>query len=436
MSLPRIAVVLSLLLVAALAWVGFRPARRDLRVQVTEGKVRLQSPAGTVEVPAGAAMRSGRSGFMAEAMAEEGRPGSNPWPEGKAAGAGSKPEPVAPEAQQEEPEWKLRFQEKLRKNVHFSLQGVPFKDAKAYFEKELLHGPILVDRLAMKQEPQLDEMEVRLETPQDGMSLQSALNFLARSVHLDWTLRDEAVLFTTEEGMAEPNVARDYDVRDLLRAITDYDMDGKAVEGNEDEKITGESLVELIKEQTAREVWERQGGNIQPKNGMIFAVAPPATHRQIQEILRHLRDSRVVQVKLQARALAVDLDAWKAIAAEDEAAITLSAAQLKALDQALSSGTASLLEQCQTSAYSNQKIFVGTGLQGLKMNIRPVLSQDGKNLHLEGRYRIGNVDFPSNIQIPDGSTAVFTASATEAGAKDKRILVLLVRADVTGRKTP
>ncbi len=222
-----------------------------------------------------------------------------------------------------DPQWKQVLREKLARSVHFKLPDSTFKDAKEYFEKELLHGPIIVDRLAAEKDPQLDEKPVTLESPQDGMSLQSALNFLARNVGLAWTLRDESVVFTTEEGMTEPNVPRDYDVHDLLITTQDFigptiGMGGgggggagpgisfdKQADPNEDEKITGESLVELIKEQTNKDVWDKQGANIQPKNGKIFVNAPPATHRQILEILRRLRDNRTLQVMIQARFIQV-----------------------------------------------------------------------------------------------------------------------------------
>ncbi|GEM_PF-4341894 len=71
MTLRRTALALSLLAVSVLAWTVSRPAPRTLKVQVSEGKVRLTSDAGAVEVSAGSAMRTGRFGFVTEAYAEE-----------------------------------------------------------------------------------------------------------------------------------------------------------------------------------------------------------------------------------------------------------------------------------------------------------------------------------------------------------------------------
>ncbi len=219
-----------------------------------------------------------------------------------------------------DPPWKQQLRGKLASTVHFKLPDLTFKDAKEYFEKELLKSPIVVDNLAKEKDPGLDEKPISMESPEQGMSLQSALTHLAHAVSLEWTLKEEAVLFTTAEGLAEPNVLKDYDVHDLLVAIQDFigptiGMGGggaggpgivfdKTADAAEDEKITGESLMELIKEQIdnkAKDLWTNQGASVQFRNGKLFVNGPPSVHKQVQSLLSKLRDNRTLQVMIQAR---------------------------------------------------------------------------------------------------------------------------------------
>ncbi len=413
-----------------------------------------------------------------------------------------------PEAADTEPAWKQTLLKKLSHIVHFKLPDSTFKDAKEYFEKELLHSPIVVDRLASEKESQLELKPISMESPEQGMSLQSALTLLARAVNLQWTLRDEMVVFTTEEGLGEPNELRVYDVHDLLVTIQDFigptiGMEGgaggpgivldKTQDAAEDEKLTGESLIEFIKETVnnpARDLWEKQGGSIQFRNGRLFVNASPTDHRQIERLLSSLRDSRRIQITIQARAFSMDLETWKSI--QGKAAMPpsfLDDAQAKALEEAAASGSASILEQCQSTCFNTQRTSMGslrnrayvrdqaavvqnasTGMdpeigyfmEGLLVDVRPVLQADMQKFLLElrstlvgsvgplrsqelapasedkekgkaGRSLVELPDLQHNyvrtsVVVPDGRMAVFTGSSILAGPKDKRILVLVVQA--------
>ncbi len=158
----------------------------------------------------------------------------------------------------EEPAWRQALQARLQQNLHLRFEGATFQEVRSFLA-ESAHLVLLVDRPALDAKPGLDEMPITLSTPEEGMSLRSVLNWVTRQVGLTWTLRDEAVLITTEEGAAEPPVSIHYDVQDLKMRIRDFpgptlklgsagsgiQLDPPAEEGAEG--LSEEDLVDLLK---------------------------------------------------------------------------------------------------------------------------------------------------------------------------------------------
>ncbi len=224
----------------------------------------------------------------------------------------------------QDPLWKQDLQASLRRQIHYKFEDIPFKDAKNYLE---VQGRVVinVDKLALEANAALNDTLIQLSSPDLGMSLESALNHLTMAVGLAWTLRDETILITTHDGLKEPAKLLQYDVRDLIGEVQDYvgptisiggaggtanpgiSFDNTA-ESDEEKKVTGETLVDFIKEYVDKPVWEATEGtnSIQFKNGRLFATAPPDTHKKIGEVLEGFRKQRTLQVLIQARFLTVN----------------------------------------------------------------------------------------------------------------------------------
>lgn len=175
----------------------------------------------------------------------------------------------------EEPAWKSALRKELKQKVHFKFAGVPFKDAREYFETQ---GRVVinVDKLAYDATPGLDEVPVTLASPEEGMTLESALNFLTRAVSLEWTLRDELITVTTEEGLKQPAVLLQHDVRSLLRAGS-----------------SPEDLVRLVKEAAGPAAWEDPSCSVEYRIGRLYVDAPSDAHEAIVERLNALYRARV-----------------------------------------------------------------------------------------------------------------------------------------------
>jgi general secretion pathway protein D len=222
----------------------------------------------------------------------------------------------------QDPVWKQVLQERLRQQVHYQFEDVSFKDAKGYLE---VQGRVVinVDKLAQESNTTLNDTLIQLASPDEGMSLESALNYLTKAVGLAWTLRDETIMITTEDGLKEKAGLLQYDVRDLIGEVQDYvgptisiggaggtsnpgiSFDNTA-ETDEEKKVTGETLVDFIKEYVDKPVWEAPENSIQFKNGRLFVTAPPDTQKRIREVLKGFREQRTLQVLIQARFLTVN----------------------------------------------------------------------------------------------------------------------------------
>jgi hypothetical protein len=157
----------------------------------------------------------------------------------------------------QDPAWKQVLQDRLQHPVHYRFDGIPFKDAREYLE---VQGRVVINMAKPAQDAVagLDETPIQLASPEEGMSLESALNALARQVGLVWTMRDETLLFTTAEDLKETPVLVDYDLRDVVFKLKDFpgpkislNEGGKGITLEEEEReeqgdLTSEELVEFI----------------------------------------------------------------------------------------------------------------------------------------------------------------------------------------------
>lgn len=230
---------------------------------------------------------------------------------------------------EQEPVWMQNYRGRLRRPIHFRFDETAFSTAKEFLEDQ---GQVVIniDKAAQDANPQLNDTSINLRAPEDGMTLENALNRLTAFVGLKWTLREETILITTEEGIKEKPSPQQYDVRDLIGEVQDYvapqisigGAGGTAnpgiafdntAEGDEEKKITGETLTEFIKEYVDKTAWENPENSINFKNGRLYVTASPETHKQVQEVLKGFREQRTLQVLIQARFITINEVSFEAI---------------------------------------------------------------------------------------------------------------------------
>lgn len=402
---------------------------------------------------------------------------------------------------------------KLQKPVTSNFVGVPVSRILAFLQNATGVSFVL--------DPAIDDpsLEVKLE----NQSAKEALELVLELGGMDCEVRKGVVWVSRPERIAyRHRMAKRYDIREFLLAPLDYEGPeisagggrsspgvsfDRVSEPDEDRAFNPEMLKEHIKALVNPESWSWEGFGIVAQGGFLEVTNTPQAHQRIQAYLEELRRTSGRMVALEGRYLSVDAGVWKSILGKeaDKPSYFLDEAQSKALEEAVASGNASIVEQGRTTCYNAQRVNIATVRQrsyvmdyttvvqvstvgmdpdigymqdGMVLDLRPVILNEGKALHLEvratlaggsaatlrefsvpapkatanagkegkdgfpagegasvggGTLELPDMDFQtfrSTVRIPNGKTAIFASTSRMAGTKDKRILVLALKASV------
>ena len=142
-----------------------------------------------------------------------------------------------------------------------------------------------------------------------------------------WTIRDDAVIFTTKEKARDKPIIKNHDVQDLVFGLTDFlgpridrirllddleDEDGGGPFGAVSDRIKmieEDDLSTLIQENVAVGTWEDEGIFIDVGAGYILVVHTPEVQEQVHSFLEDLRSSAGSLVTIESKFITVS-DNW------------------------------------------------------------------------------------------------------------------------------
>ena len=153
------------------------------------------------------------------------------------------------------------------------------------------------------------------------------------TVRLGYTVDEGVITISTEEDLASNVVTRVYDIRDLILRVPDFDnapdfqLQGSTTGGGggggnlfggnlgQDEQ-TGqqtrdelvEAIISLIQDIVASDSWKDNGGSIgsiRELSGQLIVTQTPENQRALVRLLEQLRETRAIQVTVEARFLVV-----------------------------------------------------------------------------------------------------------------------------------
>ena len=142
-----------------------------------------------------------------------------------------------------------------------------------------------------------------------------------------WTIRNDAVIFTTREKARDKPIIVNHDVQDLVFGLTDFlgpridrirlldeleDDDGGGPFGTVSERvkmIEEDDLSTLIQENVAVGTWEDEGIFIDVGTGYILVVHTPEVQAQVRAFLEDLRRSSGSLVTIESKFITV-ADNW------------------------------------------------------------------------------------------------------------------------------
>jgi hypothetical protein len=134
---------------------------------------------------------------------------------------------------------------------------------------------------------------------------------------LGYTIDDGVVTVSTVEDLERDTETRVYDVRDLIVPIPDYPfeefdaigVDDKPAAAKDDKGRTREQLTEevmkLIRETIEPKAWDKTC-RMHELQGQLIVTAPKRVHEPVALLLGQLRDTRAVQVSVEAKFVTVD----------------------------------------------------------------------------------------------------------------------------------
>ena len=195
--------------------------------------------------------------------------------------------------------------------------GAPLEEVAAYLQN--VSGLNFIISPKVKDELDEDETSVELNLPE--RTILSLLNIITEvRENLRWKIEDGVVKFVTNEEMVGGQILRMYEVRDLIRPVTDFpgsdfniSPSGGLPEIDEDLEerealvITEDSLDTLVRDNVSPESWDADPANsLRISNGTMVVNQTPEVHDQIRKLLEDLREATGIMVDIQARFLNVE----------------------------------------------------------------------------------------------------------------------------------
>ncbi len=196
-------------------------------------------------------------------------------------------------------------------------EGAPLEEVAAYLQN--VSGVNFVISAKVRDELDDEEKSILLNLPE--RSILSLLNIITEvRPNLRWKIEHGVVKFVTAEELTGDQILKMYEVRDLIRPITDFpgreiniNPSGGVPEVQEDLEarealvITEDALDTLIRDNIAPESWDADPANsLRISNGTMVVNQTPEVQAQIQRLLDDLREATGIMVDIQARFLKVE----------------------------------------------------------------------------------------------------------------------------------
>ena len=152
----------------------------------------------------------------------------------------------------------------------------------------------------------------------EAMKLRYVIEFIMKLTGLNYALRDEALYITNAAGLRGDVFMKLYDIRDLTHAMASFpgpDLDIPEPGG------VGSRLLPPIEAETAPEInefieiiqrvvspatWENEGVAIEDYNGSMVITQTTDVHKQVEELLRTLRNQKGTQIHVKVKFLTVE----------------------------------------------------------------------------------------------------------------------------------
>ena len=208
--------------------------------------------------------------------------------------------------------WRAEIENQLDQEVTLDFQDSELVDVVAFLQQTTKVNIILDPKVVAAGTP---PVPLRVE----AMKLRNVFEFIMKLTGLTYTLRDEALFITNAEGVRGDVFMKLYDIRDLTHAMTNFPGPELAIPepGGNGSKLLPpiaaseappavDEFITIIKAVVSPATWELAGNSIEDFNGQMVVTQSAAVHKQVEELLRTLRNQKGLQIHVKVKFITVE----------------------------------------------------------------------------------------------------------------------------------
>lgn len=213
--------------------------------------------------------------------------------------------------EEENDAWRKEIANQLEQEVTLDFQDHDLVDVVDFLQK-ITSVNIVLDPQVIAAAP--PPVTLRVE----AMKLRYVVEFIMKLTGLSYTLRDEALYITNSEGLRGDVFMKLYDIRDLTHAMASFpgpDLDIPEPGGvgsrllppiEPDTAPEINEFIEIIQRVVSPATWENEGVAIEDYNGSMVITQTTDVHKQVEELLRTLRNQKGTQIHVKVKFLTVE----------------------------------------------------------------------------------------------------------------------------------
>jgi type II secretory pathway component GspD/PulD (secretin) len=207
--------------------------------------------------------------------------------------------------------WRKNINSQLEQEVTLDFQDNDLVDVVGFLQK-ITNVNIVLDPKVVAAAP--PPVTLRVES----MKLRYVLDFIMKLTGLNYTLRDEAIFISNAQGLRGDIFMKLYDIRDLTHAMASFpgpDLDIPEPGGvgsrllpqiDSEQKPEINEFIEIIQKVVSPATWTNEGVAIEEYNGAMVVTQTTDVHKQIEDLLRTLRNQKGTQIHVKVKFLRVE----------------------------------------------------------------------------------------------------------------------------------
>lgn len=213
-----------------------------------------------------------------------------------------------------EEDWKTNLRATLEKPASSTFDSQPLNQI---IEKLMITYDVIINL-----DKEIDQEQVIDDIAVFNLNFRQVLEILVSKIEggdeLGWTLKYGTIFIGPSAGFKKESLIVNYDVRDLIAQIHDYEgprismvtseAGGATVQEIETDEVppSGDEFIELIQKATGDANWE-DNHTMEYRNGSIVVNNTPEIQEKIEEILTSMRAQRNLQVTVLVRFLRLNI---------------------------------------------------------------------------------------------------------------------------------